>query len=231
MPPSDAPSAYVPPVSPDRWLRRLLAPVPVLWPLKALGTMAFMLIFFWAYFAILRQPSGTPLLMPRTAIDALIPVSVAAFPVYAALWFYVSLPPALLRTFRQLAGFTLWISLLCLSCLGIFWLFPTAVPPAEVDWTAYPELSLIKGIDAAGNACPSLHVASAVFAARWLAVQLRQAGAPWPARLFNLAFCLAILWSTVATRQHVVLDVLAGTAIGLLFAWPALRSYARTPLV
>jgi membrane-associated phospholipid phosphatase len=35
--------------------------------------------------------------------------------------------------------------------------------------------------------------------------------------------CLAILWSTMATRQHVFLDVLAGVLVGALFAILSLR--------
>ena len=34
----------------------------------------------------------------------------------------------------------------------------------------------------------------------------------------NLAWLLAIAWSTVAIRQHVVLDAVAGAALGTLFA-------------
>ena len=39
--------------------------------------------------------------------------------------------------------------------------------------------------------------------------------------------CLAILWSTVATRQHVVLDVLAGAVVGLVFGAYGLRHALR----
>jgi membrane-associated phospholipid phosphatase len=47
---------------------------------------------------------------------------------------------------------------------------------------------------------------------------LRVVGAPGALRALNLAWLLAIVWSTVAVRQHVVLDVVAGLGWGLLFA-------------
>ena len=64
---------------------------------------------------------------------------------------------------------------------------------------------------------------SAVFSAVWLERLFRKVGAPAPLRGLSVAYCLAILWSTVAIRQHVVLDVVAGLVVGLAFAWPSLR--------
>lgn len=209
------------------WFRQLAARFVILWPLKAVGTMTFMALFFWAYFAVLRQPLLAPTTMPRLAVDAWIPFSTAAFPVYAALWVYVSLPPAFIGGLRPLLWFGVWISALCLFCLGIFWLFPTTVPAAGIDWSVYPELALLKDVDAAGNACPSLHVASSVFTALWLERIARSVAAPPALRWANALLCTAILWSTIATRQHVVLDVLAGIAVGLAFALPALRHVGR----
>ncbi len=205
------------------WPLRLWQRFVVLWPLKAVGTMGFMALFFWAYFAVLRQPLHAAVVMPATWLDQWIAFTPAAFPVYAALWVYVSLPPAFLGGLRSLLWFGVWITALCLFCLGIFWLWPTAVPVAGIDWSVYPELAMIKSVDAGGNACPSLHVASSVFSALWLDRIARSIAAPRWLRAASALFCLAILWSTIATRQHVVLDVLAGLITGLAFALPSLR--------
>ncbi len=45
-------------------------------------------------------------------------------------------------------------------------------------------------------------------------------------RWTNLIWVAAIVWSTVAVRQHVVLDVVGGMALGLAFAWLSLRTRA-----
>ncbi|MBD5803839.1 PAP2 superfamily protein [Azoarcus sp. Aa7] len=209
------------------WFRLLAARFAILWPLKAAGTMIFMVLFFWGYFTVLRQPLTVPTMMPRIVVDEWIPFSAAAFPVYASLWVYVSLPPAFIGSLRPLLWFGAWISALCVFCLGIYWLFPTAVPSAGIDWSAYPQLAAIKNVDAAGNACPSLHVASSVFTALWLERIARSVEAPAALRWGNALLCAAILWSTIATRQHVVLDVVAGVVVGLAFALPSLRHVAR----
>lgn len=205
------------------WYRQLVLRIATLWPLKAMGTSAFMALFFWAYFSVMENPVGLPLIMPRLPLDQAIPFSTLAFPAYVSLWVYVSLPTALMSGFRSLLLLGLWSAALCLFCLAIFWGFPTTVPPVDIDWHLYPEMALIKGIDAAGNACPSLHVASAVFSAVWLERVLVNVAAPLWLRWLSGVQCLVIMWSTVATRQHVVLDVIAGALVGLVFGWASLR--------
>lgn len=209
--------------TPPPWYLQIARRIAILWPLKAVGTSIFMALFFWGYFAVLKAPLGTPFLMPLTVVDSWVPFSPLAYPVYVSLWVYVSLPPALQSGFRVLAWFGVWIAALCLFCLAIFWLLPTAVPVADIDWTLHPEMALIKSLDASGNACPSLHVASAVFAALWLRAIFTAVSAPRWLQWASALHCLAILWSTLATRQHVALDVLAGIVVGVAFALLSLR--------
>ncbi len=209
------------------WYRQIAARMYTLWPLKALGTAAFMMLFFWAYFAVLRNPLFPVTVMPLTWLDTAIPVTSLAFPFYASLWVYASLPIAFMKDMRPMLLFGVWMAVMCLLCLGIFWLLPTGVPSAGVDWRLYPEMAVIKDVDTGGNACPSLHVASAVFAAVWLARIFESIGAPTTVRWLNWLQCLAILWSTVATRQHVVLDVLAGATVGVVFGILGLRHAVR----
>lgn len=195
--------------------------------LKAFSTTAFMSVFFVAYFAVLRHPLMPVTVMPLIPLDAWVAFTPYAFPVYASLWIYVSLPPALFVSARPLYLFGGWIAAMCLFCLAIFWLVPTAIPPAGIDWTQYPEMAFMKDLDATGNACPSLHVASAVFSAFWLARLFRTVGTPRWMGHASLLSCLAILWSTVAIRQHVMLDVLAGALVGSAFALLSLRHVGR----
>lgn len=207
----------------SEWPREIARRVLVLWPLKALGTSAFMALFFLAYFSILHYPIRNPAVMPQIALDRWIAFTPASYPVYVSLWVYVSLPPALMGNFRALLHHGLWVAALCLFCLALFWLFPTQTPDFGVDWSLYPALATIKGIDAAGNAFPSLHVASAVFSALWLDRLMSVITAPMWLRGISLAYCLAIGWSTMASLQHVALDVLAGAAVGLVFALVSLH--------
>ncbi|MBX3609938.1 MAG: phosphatase PAP2 family protein [Hydrogenophaga sp.] len=205
------------------WSRQLAQRFATLWYLKAVGTAAFMVLFFQAYFWVLKHPGGTPTVVPALALDHWIPVTPVALYAYGWLWVFVSLPPAFIGDFRSLLRYGAWVALMCALSLGIFWLWPTQTPHFDVDWSAHPQLAFLKGIDAAGNACPSLHVAAAVHATFWLLGQMRTVGAPVWTRWAIVAQCLAIVWSTLAIRQHVAIDAVCGAAVGLLFAWLSMR--------
>jgi hypothetical protein len=200
--------------------------------LKVVGICSFTWVFFIGYFHLLRNPSGPPLPMPLTPLDHWIGYRPQAIWAYVSLWVYVGVAPALLPSLRALVLYGAWAAALCAAGLACFWLWPTAVPASFVpaDHGVDPMLMLLRGVDAAGNACPSLHVATAVFAAAWLARLLAAFGAPaWPHALNGLWLAL-IVWSTVALRQHVVLDVVAGVLLGLAFALPSLR-WGPAPLM
>lgn len=213
-----------PPPTARHWRGEIVQRFQTLWLLKAIGTSTFMALFFWAYFTILEHPSRPPIVMPTLFIDDWVAMVPWSFAVYVSLWVYVSLAPALMPSFRALVWYGVWICGLCVFCLVIFWVLPTQTPHFDVDWSLHPGLSLIKGVDAAGNACPSLHVASAVFTGFWLHAIFVRIGAPIWLRSVNALQCVAIAWSTLATLQHVAWDVLAGAALGALFAWASLKA-------
>lgn len=120
----------------------------------------------------------------------------------------------MLKDARELLSYGLATTGLSIVGLGIFILWPTTVPPFGIDWTQHPSIEFLKTVDVASNACPSMHVAFAVFTAVWLERILRELHTGLPLRLFNGLWCLAILYSTLATRQHVWWDLLAGAVLG-----------------
>jgi len=193
------------------------------WPAKLIGTTLGMTVFFVIYFWLLRHPLYPITVMPLTGVDRLIGFWPWAMPLYLSLWFYVSLAPALLIDRRELTSFGLaWVGLSTVG-LGIFLFWPTAVPPPDIDWERHPSFGFLKSVDASGNACPSLHVAFAVFSAFWFERVLRQMDAGRFVRALNWIWCAGILYSTVAVRQHVFLDVIAGAALGAIVAVVHLR--------
>lgn len=194
---------------------------------KASGTTVFMGVFFLAYFYLLHHPSYPVTQMPLTALDRQIAFVPSALLAYASLWFYVCLPPTLLVDLRQLYAYTAWIGGLCLTGLACFYFWPTAVPPYGLKLADSAGLAILQGVDAAGNACPSLHVATAVFSAIWLDHLLREIACHFRWRVWNWLWVALICWSTLAIRQHVVLDVVAGLLLAILFAIPSLRLRPR----
>ena len=205
------------------WLHQAGARLLTWWPAKMIGTTLGMTAFFVVYFQLLRHPLYPVTTVPLTAVDRLVGFWPEALPLYFSLWFYVSLAPALLIDRRELVSYGLAAVGLSVIGLGIFLFWPTAVPWAGVDWSQHPAFAFLKSVDASGNACPSLHVAFAVFTAVWVERLLRQMGAGRLVRALNWLWCLGILYSTVAIRQHVSLDVLAGAVLGATVAVVHLR--------
>lgn len=210
------------------WYRQAAAVIPQHVGLKSIGTTLFISLFFGAYFYLLKGPAYPITVMPFTLLDRLIGFQPLAMPLYVSLWVYVSLPPALLATRRELYGYGVAMAGTCLAGLIVFYFWPTAVPAADIDWARYPGVDFLKNMDASGNACPSLHVATAIFSGLWLHHLLRRFGGPQWILIFNWMWCIGIIYSTLATRQHVAMDVLAGFLLGVLGAYLSLRRGVHT---
>jgi membrane-associated phospholipid phosphatase len=200
--------------------QQMLQRIKKYWYLKAAGNTAFVYLFFQLYFYLLHHPRLPVTVMALTALDGVVPYLDVCLYVYFSLWVYTALPPALMQSFKRLCFYGLAISCLCLIGLAVFYWHPTAVPDAYKH--AVGRLYILSDVDGAGNAFPSLHVAAAVFTAHWCKAMLKELqAAPWLQGL-NAVWAVAIVLSTLATRQHVVLDVVSGYALGALMAVAAL---------
>jgi membrane-associated phospholipid phosphatase len=192
--------------------------------LSTAGTIA---LFFYAYFWAMRHAFGAATVMPEIWIDRLIGFQPQSFALYAFLWFYISFGTALAANLRELATFGLASLVMSVVGLVIYVLVPTRAPNPSIDWSLYPSLSFLKSVDVAGNAFPSLHAAFCVFTAVALHDQLKTLGGGTWLSAANALLGLGILYSTMATRQHVALDVIAGVALGAAVAFPYLKAMAR----
>lgn len=188
------------------------------WWFKAMGTSLFMYIFFLAYLDLLHHPRAPVFEMPLTWVDRWLGFHPWALAVYASLWIYVSLPAALAPSLKRLFSLGWHMGCLCGAGLLFYVYWPTAVPPAAVDWALYPGYALLKGIDPGGNACPSLHVAAALYSALWLGRELRELRCSPLLHWGNWLWSALIVFSTLVTKQHVLLDVLAGTGLAAAVA-------------
>ena len=206
------------------WHRQVAASFTMHPYLKGVGTTVFISVFFVAYFYVLNHPASTPTVMPAIWLDRVIGFQPLALPAYLSLWLYVGLLPAFFSVRADLYRYGLAMMLMCVAGLAIFYVWPTAAPAPDIDWSRYPDISFLKNIDAAGNACPSLHVATAFFSAVWFHHLMRGFGGPAWVLAINWSWCGAIVWSTIAIRQHVAVDAFAGLALGAVAAWLSLRS-------
>ena len=100
----------------------------------------------------------------------------------------------------------------------IHWTVPIAFPrelyPLPADLSLLPALAmkLVRGFDAATSCMPSLHVADSVLAPLLIRRE-RPKAFPW-----LLGWAAAIAVSTLTTKQHYLLDVVAGVALAMVAA-------------
>ena len=197
---------------------------------KAIAACLIAAGFFLGYFLLLHFPLRPVTWMPVTAVDRWIPFQPGALWIYVTLWLYVALPPGLLTDRRELRDHHAAMIGLSLAGMAVFLVWPTASPVSAIDWMAYPPFGPVIDADAPGNALPSLHSAFAVFSAMTLDRLLRRFGAPRWSRLVNAAWAGAIVYSTLATRQHVAVDAAAGALLGAVAAALLARWHASPDL-
>jgi membrane-associated phospholipid phosphatase len=110
-----------------------------------------------------------------------------------------------------------FLALQTVSCV-IFVLWPTTFPRELYPLTAdssltYSTFAGLRSNDRPSNCCPSLHV-SAVYLSTFLFTRTRRGLFP-----FFFAWATAISLSTLTTKQHYLVDVVAGFLMALLFHW------------
>ncbi len=221
--PVDGDASDTPPL---RWLALRLS---AHWPLKLIVGTLLTAGFFAIYFMLQHAPVRPLTIMPVTPIDDAIAFQPWAVLLYVSLWIYIPITPSLEEDRRELLRYCGVMAGICGVGILCFVVWPTAVirPAAE---PSYPWVyRVLTSIDGTANACPSLHAASAVFAGLLNHRLVRTWAAGQILILVNWCWCVGILYATLATRQHVFIDLVAGAALGLA-AYVVYRSLPREQL-
>lgn len=195
------------------------------WWTKFLSSVIGLSAFFVVYFWVEKHTDFAVTMMPMTMFDRAIGFHPWNLALYATLWIYIMIPSSLMVLKRELAFYYLGVVVLAVIGLSIFVLWPTETPAPNIDWARYPGISFLKRIDSSRNACPSLHAAFATFTALWNLSILRRLGDRGLLRILSTIWCVGILYSTLATKQHVLVDLLGGVALGLVVALIHLRMW------
>jgi membrane-associated phospholipid phosphatase len=211
----------------DSFVKNLLMRLWTYWLLKAVGAMIFIGIFFSIYFYLLKHPFFTIIQIPVNILDKKVGFVPEFIYFYLSLWVYISLVPTLIKSKSELIRYGFYIGALCFVGITFYAILPTAVPPCDIDWSCYPDFTFLKSVDMAGNAFPSMHVATAFFSGIWFHMELKDMKAPSFVLGINAIWCLGIIYSTMATKQHVFYDVIGGIVLGGLFAFLTLRDYTK----
>lgn len=173
---------------------------------------------FWVYvpyFFLQRHHFFEPMTMPASCFDRLVPFCDKAVWIYLSIFLLMPVGPFLMSHRRQIARYAIGIVAIGALADLIFIFWPTACPRPDPGGTITAYRKLIT-IDNSFHAFPSLHAAFALFSTlcagqvlRELQIHLLWRNALW-------LWTLLILLATLLTKQHVVADVGAGTALAFV---------------
>jgi membrane-associated phospholipid phosphatase len=179
----------------------------------------------WAllpYYLLQHYPFFSVAVMRLTPVDEWTPFDDRAVWLYLSLFLLMPIAPMQFASTDQLRRYTLGVAGMSLLADLIFFFQPTTVlrPNAETVNIVYDHLTRLVS---ANNACPSLHAAMAVFSAlcyEQVAPHVRHRQL-WRTGLWIWA--LGIIYATLAAKQHVALDAVAGSALGFTAYFCAFR--------
>lgn len=194
-------------------------PQPVTLPMVAL----FSLIPFYLVIGEALIP-GRNVHVPEIGLDRLIPLQPAWSVVYGSLFLAALLPVFVLHQQELIRRTILAFLMVWLVSFAIFIAYPTeSSRPAKVvgegflAWT----LRVIYDSDIRYNCFPSLHVAQCFVAALACSRVHRGVG------VAACVWALLVAVSTLFTKQHYVLDALAGVFLAFVAYFAVLRDYPR----
>jgi membrane-associated phospholipid phosphatase len=203
------------------WLR---APgrLVTLWRTKLQLYALLFAAFGIPYFVLQRWPVFTPGRFALTSFDLWVGFHPGWIWVYQSVYVLISVPPLLSVSSAQLAVYArgfLWMTAIAV----LFYVFlPIEAPrPADVPRDGMWRMLLL--YDRTINTFPSLHVAMATHSlcfGAWLTGPRRSAAARL-ALAAGALWLLLVMYSTLATKQHYVVDLPAGVALGIICQWMA----------
>jgi len=197
-------------------------------PYRVTVPMILLVLLVPLYIFIAELVPGRPMHAPALPLDRVLPLQPAWALVYGALYLFLIVlpvlivrPPELIRR-TVFAYLTIWIAAyVCFLC------YPTAAPrPAEVVGRGYAAwgLRFLYEADPPYNCFPSLHVAHSFVSALACYRVQRRVG------IASIVIASFVAISTLFTKQHYVLDVVAGIALaGAAYAL-FLRGQPREPV-
>lgn len=217
--PKYSPGSDATPVGWRTLVEALRRPYPITLPMVALMLLVPAYVFIGGYVA-----NGT-VYRPEIALDRALPLQPFWSLVYGALYvFLIVLPVVVVRQEDHIRR-TFWAYLsVWLFAYAVFLAYPTAAPrPATVAGEGFAVWGLLAlyGADPPFNCFPSLHVAHSFISALTCYRVHRELGIT-----ATIAASLVAI-STLFTKQHYVLDVLAGVALACAAYAVFLRNYPR----
>jgi hypothetical protein len=198
------------------------------WRLKLLLFIAINAVFWTGYQWLSRHALFPLRTVPITWLDRAVPFQPALWSwVYLSQFLFTGTLPLLLVTRADIRRYVISIAVMSITSFAVFLFFPTEGPRSSAI-SDHAAMQWITRADGPLNALPSLHAAFIVcmglLAWRMFGLRVVTVVVIWGG---------AVFYSTLATKQHYVLDLLAGGTLGWLadsLAWRGASAAAMIPV-
>jgi membrane-associated phospholipid phosphatase len=160
-----------------------------------------------------------PKLLPMYWVDRMTPFMPNSIWIYLSEYAFFTTIYMVSRDMVNLNKFLYSFLILQVTSVTIFWLWPTTYPrdlfplPQDLNAWSYYAFSSLRGADNPASCCPSLHVSS-VFLCAFIYLDEQREKFP-----FFIIWAAAIAVSTLTTKQHYLIDVVAGLLMAALHYW------------
>ena len=171
--------------------------------------------FTGIYLLLQRYPLFPITPMKTTAVDRMIPFVPDTVYLYESLWLIMPISLWLIQSKEDLGRYGKCFFMISTISFCVFFFFPTSSPrPTSLLGSNFAYDTLIR-LDNERNAFPSLHAALAIFSGSSCVAMLCQT-TKWSGwiRWFIWGWAFGIIASTLLTKQHVLIDAIAGALLG-----------------
>lgn len=196
---------------------------PSLWRVKLMWAALLTVWISLPYHLLQHFPLLPAWTMTPTRIDNAIPFAQAMAWPYLSLFVMLPIAPLFIREPRDIRRYVIDFALLGLVSHTVFLLLPTQIERPIVE-VVDPLYQFVTNTDGPRNACPSLHASMTVYSALWCGELSRRHRGAWLAWTGVTLWTLVIFYATIATRQHVLADLIAGAALALAVFFRPLRT-------
>jgi membrane-associated phospholipid phosphatase len=203
----------------------LLALFRAHWRLKLLLSVIFNCLFWTAYELMSRHAFFPPRTVPLTWLDLNVPFQPVPWGwIYLSQFSFTSVIPWLLSTKEGIRRYMAGLCFMTAVSFLFFLFFPVAAP-RPLDTGADLSMRWIITYDKLFNTFPSLHAGFLCYIGL-LAWRLSGRAMPLPLAAIGVAWGAAIMYATLATKQHYAVDLVAGGILGCVSDWLAWRGSA-----
>ena len=195
--------------------------VPCQLPLKLAMAVVLPIAFCVPFFSIEYFPLFPARQLRPTQLDLWLGHDTRWVWAYVSLYLYMPIVPLLLVQRSHLLRWTAGMIGMSAVAFVVFLIYPTAAARPSPQGTQLVYQWLVT-VDRPSNAVPSLHCAFAVYTALSAEVALHAFRPTWRWRTAMWVWCTLICASTMLTKQHMLIDAVAGAFLGLAgfpFAW------------